>query len=493
MPNMDIDMAGAGERVTPPVAARIDLGAIHALEARLQGRLIRPGDADYDEARAVWNGMIDRYPALIARCASVDDVVAAVGFAREQGLLVAVRGGAHSVAGHAVCDGGLVIDLSRMARVEVDPEARVARAGGGATWGEVDAATQAYGLATPGGVFSRTGIAGLTLGGGFGWLRNTYGLSCDNLVAAEIVTADGRVLRASETENRELLWGLRGGGGNFGVVTRFEYRLHPVGPEVMFVFALHDGGGENMARAIRFYRDFCSGAPDEANTIAACGIVPPHPEMYPVELHGRPFVLLGGLYAGPPEDGKRALQPLRDFGAPLVDFSGVRPYVEAQQAFDADYPDGMRYYWKSLNLMRLDNAVIDRLVAHARQQPSPLSTTDLWSVGGAMKRGDAAQSAFHGRHAAFLLNPEANWEDPRDDEANIRWARKFIADMREFSDGGRYLNFAGFQEEGDEMMRGAFGPQYARLLALKRQYDPANLFRLNQNISPGADVVTVGS
>jgi FAD/FMN-containing dehydrogenase len=482
MPNMD--MTNLNERVMPPGAAGLDPGAVHALGARFHGRLIRPGDVDYDEARAVWNGMIDRYPALIARCADVDDVVAAVGFAREQGLLVAVRGGAHSVAGLSTCDGGLVIDLSRMKHVEVDPEARIARVGGGATWGVVDAATQAYGLATPGGVFSRTGVAGLTLGGGFGWLRNTYGLSCDNLLAAQVVTADGRVLRASETENRELLWGLRGGGGNFGLVTQFEYQLHPVGPEVMFVLALHDGSGANMARALRFYRDFCASAPDAVNPIAVCGIVPPHPELYPVEIHGRLFAGLGALYVGPTDEGERALRPLRDFAEPLVDASGVMPYVQAQQAFDADYPDGMRYYWKSLNLTRLDDAVIDRLVAHARQQPSPLSTTDLWSVGGAMKRGDATRSAFHGRHAAFLLNPEANWEDPRDDDANIRWAREFVEDMREFSDGGRYLNFAGFQEEGNEMMRGAFGPQYERLAALKRQYDPTNMFRLNQNIPP---------
>ncbi len=491
MPNMD--MPGMNEQATPPAVTELDPGAVHALAARFQGRIIRPLDADYDEARAVWNGMIDRYPALIARCASVDDVVATENFAREQRLLVAVRGGGHNVAGNATCDGGLVIDLSRMRRVEVDPGARIARVEGGATWGAVDAATQAYGLATPGGVFSRTGVAGLTLGGGYGWLRSTYGLSCDNLVAAQVVTADGRVLRASETKNRDLLWGLRGGGGNFGVVTEFEFQLHPVGPGVMFVFTLHDGSGDNMARALRFYRDFCASAPDAVNPIASCGVVPPHPELYPVEIHGRPFTLLGALYAGPPEEGERALQPLRDFGAPLIDASGVRPYVEVQRAFDADYPDGMRYYWKSLNLMRLDDAVIARIVAHARQQPSPLSTTDLWSVGGAMKRGDATRGAFHGRHAAFLLSPEANWEDPRDDEANIRWAREFVADMREFSDGGRYLNFAGFQEEGDAMIRGAFGPQYARLVALKRRYDPTNLFRLNQNIPPDADIGGAGN
>lgn len=457
---------------------------IKEFENGLRGELVRPGDDDYDEVRAVWNGMIDRRPALIARCANVDDVIASINFARENDLLLAVRGGRHNVAGHATCDGGLVIDLSPMKGIEVNPEARTARAEGGVTWGELDAATQVYGLATPGGVFSDTGIAGLTLGGGFGWLRNKYGLSCDNLISADVVTADGRLIKASEIENPDLFWGIRGGGGNFGIVTTFEYRLHPVGPEVMFVFVLHDGSGENMKKAIQFNRDYSATAPDEVSTIMACGIVPPEPHLFPEEIHGRPFVLFGGLYAGPVEEGQQALQPLLDFGQPLVDFSGVKPYVEAQQAFDEDYPDGMRYYWKSLNLNRLDDEVIDRIVKHARKQPSPYSTTDIWHIGGAVTRVSAEENAFNGRQAAFLLSPEANWEDPEDDEANITWLRELIEDMQVYSDGSRYLNFPGFQEEGDEMMRNAFGPQYERLVALKNKYDPANLFSLNQNIKP---------
>jgi FAD/FMN-containing dehydrogenase len=459
--------------------------AIHEFQSRLQGQLIRPGDAQYDDARRVWNGMIDRYPALIARCASVDDVVAAVNFARENDLLVSVRGGGHNVAGHATNDGGLVIDLSPMKQIEVDPQARIARAQGGVTWGELDAATQVYGLATPGGVFTQTGIAGLTLGGGYGWLRNKYGLSCDNLIGAEVVTADGRVIRASESENRDLLWGLRGGGGNFGVVTTFEYRLHPVGPDVYFVFALHDGSGDKMKQALQLYRDFSATAPDEVSTLAACGVIPEEP-WFPAEIHGRPFTLLSGLHAGPVDEGRRVLQPFLDFGVPLVDMSGVKPYVEAQKTFDSDYPNGKRYYWKSLNLMRLDDAVIDRIVHHARQQPSAHSTTDVWHIGGAVKRVSGDESAFGGRHAAFLLSPEANWHHPEDDEANIRWLREFIADMEAFSDGSRYLNFAGFQEEGEAMVRAAFGAQYERLELLKREYDPNNLFRLNQNVKPAA-------
>ncbi len=466
------------------VSNHLPVSTGHPLADRLQGELIGPSHPQYDQARAVWNGVIDRYPAMIARCANVQDVVACIHHARDSGLPLAVRGGGHNVAGHGTCDGGLVMDLSPMQAIEVDPEARIARVQGGATWGQVDAATQRHGLATPGGVYSKTGVAGLTLGGGFGWLRNKHGLSCDNLLAAEVVTADGRILRASATENPDLLWGLRGGGGNFGVVTTFEFRLHPVGPEVMFVFAFHDGRGERMKEAIRHYRDFSQAAPDEVSSILACGVIPPEPEVFPENIHHTPFVLLGGLYAGPVEEGRRVLHPLLDFGAPLADHSGVMPYVQAQQMFDADYPDGMRYYWKSLNLSRLDDPAIDRIVAHARRQVSPYSTIDLWHVGGTVSRVGPDQAAFHGRKAAFLLSPEANWQDPTDDAANIGWLRAFMDDMAPYSDGSRYLNFAGFQEEGDAMMRSAFAGQYARLAALKAQYDPNNLFRHNQNVKP---------
>jgi FAD/FMN-containing dehydrogenase len=459
---------------------------VDALAAQLSGTLIRPGDADYDEARSVWNGMIDRRPALIARCATVEDVVTALNFARETGLPLAVRGGGHNVAGHGTCDDGLVIDLGPLNQVVVDPEARLVRAGGGTTIGDLDAAAQQYGLAVPMGVVSATGIAGLTLGGGLGWLRNKYGLSCDNLVAAEVVTADGEVITASETENADLLWGLRGGGGNFGIVTTFVLQAHPVGPEVNFVFALHDGRGEKMAEAISFYRDYTATAPDEVSTIMASGIVPPGVEAFPEEIQGLPFVLIGGMYAGPASEGEPFMQPMRTFAEPLVDFSGIMPYTAAQQMFDPDYPDGHRYYWKSLNLNSLDDQVIERFVKHARQQPSAHSTVDLWHVGGAVSRIGEKDSAFHGRHATFLLNPEANWEDPEDDEANIAWVRNFIADMQEFSDGSRYLNFPGFQEEGDQMMRDAFGEKYQRLAELKRKYDPTNFFSLNQNVKPAA-------
>jgi FAD/FMN-containing dehydrogenase len=465
-------------------ATAFNQAAIQVLRARFQGRIIQPDDGEYDQARRVWNGMIDRYPALIVRPTSSTDVIAAIVFAREFGLTLSVRGGGHNVAGHATNDGGIVIDMSSMKRISVDPVNRIARAEGGVTWGELDAATQVYGLATPGGVYSKTGIAGLTLGGGFGWLRNKYGLSCDNLIGAEVVTADGRLLRASATENADLLWGLRGGGGNFGIVTTFEYQLHCVGPDIAFVFVFHDGSdAETMRRAVRFYRDFSETAPDEVSTIMALGQIPPD-EHFPEAIRRTPFILFGGLFAGEAAEGQRVLKPLLDFGTPLFDLSGIKPYVKAQQAFDADYPDGLRYYWKSLNLSHMSDDAIDRLVTHARQQRSPYSTTDIWHVGGAVSRQSAEASAFHGRQAAFLLSPEANWIDAEDDYANLSWLRDFIDDMEAFSDGSRYLNFPGFQEEGDQMIRSAFGEQYARLARLKRAYDSTNLFHLNQNIKP---------
>lgn len=461
-----------------------DTDQLQQLCTQFEGPIILPGDADYEEARKVWNGLIDKYPAVIVRPLHNADVVAAVNFARENDLLLSLRGGGHNVAGHATNDGGMVIDFTLMRHISVDPVKRTALAEGGVTWGELDAEAQRYGLATPGGVYSKTGIAGLTLGGGYGYLRNKYGLSCDNLIGAELITAGGEIIKVSETENSDLLWGLRGGGGNFGVVTSFEYQLHPVGPEVMMVFALHDTPtADDMARAIRLYRDFSLSAPDEVSTIMAIGQIPPD-EHFPEELHGKRFTLLSGLYAGPVEEGKVILQPFLDFTEPLLDFSGVMPYVEAQQMFDEDYPDGLRYYWKSINLSELTEEAIAHIVKHARKQVSPFSTTDIWHIGGAVSRVSPEESAFYGRQSAFLLSPEANWIDAADDEANISWLRQFIAEMEAFSDGSRYLNFPGLYEEGSEMVCKSFGKHYERLTDLKRKYDPNNLFRVNQNIKP---------
>jgi FAD/FMN-containing dehydrogenase len=448
--------------------------------SRLNGELLRKGDEGYDEHRKVWNGMIDRYPLLIARCKNVADVVASVNFARKHNLLVAVRGGGHQVAGHGTCDNGLVIDLSPMKNIEIDPEMRVARVEPGCNWGDVDNATQTYGLAVPGGVVSDTGVAGLTLGGGFGWLRNKWGLTCDNLLSVEMVTSEGRVVRASETEHSELFWGIRGGGGNFGIVTSFEFKLHPLGPEVMFCFVFHDGS--NAEAALRFFREYTAGAPDEVSALAVLGIFPPGAELFPHEAHGKPFVLFAAAYAGAPDVGERVLQPLRDFGTPVVDFSGRMPYTQVQTMFDEDYPRGMRYYWKSTTLMELSDGAIACIVEQAQRQPSPYSTTDVWHNAGAIRRMDPNRTAYSGREIPYLINPEANWQEASDDAENIAWVRDFLAALDPISNGIKYLNFAGFQEEGQEMMKTAFGNKYERLQQLKRQYDPTNLFRLNQNI-----------
>ena len=460
--------------------------AVQALAAQLTGELIGPEDEGYDLARRVWNGMIDRYPALIVHCAAVEDVQAALAFAQNHNLPLAVRGGSHNVAGHATCDDGLVIDLSPMNGVEVDPEARIAHVGGGAIWADVDAATQPYGLGTPGGVVSDTGVAGLTLGGGMDHLRNKYGLSCDNLLAAELVTADGRCLQASESENPDLFWALRGGGGNFGIVTRFTFQLHPVGPEVWMTTVFHDG--EQMDMVLRQFRDYCAKAPDEASLLAVCGIFPPGIDHFPEALWGRPFVLIVGTYAGDPEAGRQVMQPLYQFTEPVLDFSDVVEYQTLQTFFDADYPKyDLRYYWKSLNLTSLDDEAIAVIADHARRQPSILSTTDIWHIGGVVRRVPDETMAFHGRHVSFLLNAEANWEDAADDQANIHWVREMLAAVQPFSDGSRYLNFAGLQEEGDQMMTTAFAQKYGRLAQIKAEYDPHNLFRLKQNIKPAGE------
>ena len=450
-------------------------------EAGFHGDLIRPGDPDYDDTRAVWNGMIDKRPVLIARCAGIADVVSAVKFARENDLLVAVRGGGHNVAGTAVCDDGLVIDLSDMTGVRVDPEAQTAWIQAGATWADLDHETQAFGLATPGGVVSDTGVAGLTLGGGIGHLRRKYGLSCDNLRSVELVTADGGYLTASADENVDLFWGLRGGGGNFGIVTGFEFELHPVGPDVATCLVFYSG--DRLTEVLRAYREFVATASDEISTLVFVGELPEE-ELFSAEwIHEQKFAIMG-CYAGPADEGEAKLKPLREFANPIADFSETMPYAEFQQLLDEDYPDGMRYYWKSLYLDGLSDSAIDRIEYWAEAAPSPLSTVDVWQLGGAITDVDIEESAFAGRHAPFLLGVEANWENSESDDANVEWVRDCLDDMRQFSDGSIYLNFPGFLEEGDDMMRTTFGPAYERLVALKDEYDPKNLFRMNQNIEP---------
>jgi FAD/FMN-containing dehydrogenase len=463
--------------------AQLGEAVVERFGSGLRGELLRPGDSAYEEARKIWNGLIDKRPALIARCAGVGDVIDSVNFARENDLLVAVRGGGHNVAGNAVCDGGLVIDLSPMRGIRVDPERRTVRAESGVTLGDLDRETQVFGLATPMGVVSETGIAGLTLSGGIGWLRRKWGLSSDNLLSVDVVSADGRFFTASEQENEDLFWGIRGGGGNFGVVTSFEYRLHPIGPEVMFCFILYPG--TQAEEVVRSLDEYVAQVPEEVSPLSFLGRVP-HDEVFPEKWHGEPYVAIAAMYAGEVEEGERVLKPVRELGESIVDFSGPMPYVEAQKVLDEDYPDGWRYYWKSTNANGLSDEVIDRLIAHAEAAPSNHSTIDIWYQGGAMSRIGAEETSFGERSAPILFGIEANWEEPQDDQANISWARECFADLRRFSDGGVYLNFPGFYEEGEELLRAAYGNNYERLVAIKNKYDPTNLFRLNQNIKPTA-------
>jgi FAD/FMN-containing dehydrogenase len=442
----------------------------------------------YDEARAVWNGMIDRRPAVIARCARVEDVVPCVELAAEQGLLVAVRGGGHNVAGTAVCDGGLVIDLSRLRHVQVDPATRVVRAQAGATWGDVDRATQPYGLAVPGGVVSTTGIAGLTLSGGLSWQRRRDGMTIDNLLGAELVTADGAVVRASAREHPDLFWALKGGGGNFGVVTSFEYQARPVGPEVYAAQVAYplDQGAEVLAG----WCDALADAPDEISSDADLWSLPADPQL-PPELHGAPVVIVEAVYAGPPDEAEQALDPLRRLGDPLVDESGRLPYLELQSKLDALAPPGLRYYWKSLFVDDLSDDLIELLVARADERPSPMGPLVIRQLGGALARVPATATAFGDRSAPFNVSVDSIWEDPADDQANVEWTQGVWQELHRFSTGQAYLNFPGQLEEGEELLRASYGANYQRLEAVKTIYDPTNLFRVNHNIVPRHEARTL--
>ena len=459
----------------------VDAEAVEQLRAGFRGELVLPGDVDYDEARAVWNGMIDRRPALIARCAGVADVVAAVGFAREHGLLTAIRGGGHNVAGNAVCDGGIVVDVSPMKGVAVDPRRRTVHAQGGLTWGELDRETQVHGLATTGGLVSSTGIAGFTLGGGIGWLQRAHGLACDNLVSAEVVTAEGTVVRASDDEHPDLYFGLRGGGGNFGVVTSFEFRLHPVGPVL--------GGNVlyplDAARDVLIgWSDFASTAPDELTTMAAFITVPPLP-FIPEHLHGTQAVAIAFCYLGPEAEGQRLVAPLAELAPGGVALVHAMPYTVLQTMFDPAAPAGKLNYWKSEYLSGLTEEAAEALVDGVRRIGSPLTQVHVHQLGGAMSRVPEGETAFAHRSAPFLLNVIGMWEDPGESELHIAWARELWESMQPFSAGGAYVNFLG--EEGGDRVRAAYDERtFERLAAVKQAYDPENFFRLNQNIRPAA-------
>jgi FAD/FMN-containing dehydrogenase len=457
----------------------IDDTEVDGLAARLEGEILTAEDPDYDEARAVWNGMIDRRPDLIVRCAGADDVSAAVGFARDRGLEVAVRGAGHHIAGHSVCEGGLLIDLSPMKRVDVDPKRRTARVGAGATLADMDGATQAHGLATPLGVNSTTGVAGLTLGGGFGWLSRMHGLTVDNLSAAEVITADGERLRASEDENSDLFWALRGGSGNFGVVTAFEYRLHDVGPEVLSGLIVHpfDDAREVLDR----YREFADDAPDEVNPWFVVRKAPPLPFL-PSEVHGRMILILPVFVAGDMDAAKPLVEPLRAIGKPIADVVGPHPYAGWQQAFDPLLTPGARNYWKSHNFPALDDGALDSIVEYSGRLPSDQTEIFVARMGGAMNRKPADATAYPHRDVEYLMNVHTRWEDPGEDEGCVAWAREFFDTMARYATGSVYVNFMPTDETG--RVKAAYGPNYDRLAELKKRYDPDNFFHLNQNIAP---------
>lgn len=457
----------------------LPLSDVTRFAADIRGRILRAGDEDYDAARTLWNGMIDKRPALIVRCAQTADVVQAIKFARDHALLLSVRSGGHNIAGSALCDGGIVIDLSQMRAATVDPENRRATVQAGATLGELDAATQAHGLATPVGINSTTGIAGLTLGGGFGWLSRKYGMTIDNLESAEVVTADGEVLRASADENPDLFWALRGGGGNFGVVTRFEYRLHPVGPNLLSGLIVYPI--EEARDVLREYRDFMATAPDDLSVWTVLRPAPPLPFL-PQEIHGRLIMALAMLYTGDPEQGTTLIEPLRHFGNPVGEHVDALPYVAWQKAFDPLLTAGARNYWKSHNFTELDGRLLDTAVDYIEKLPSPQCEIFIAALGGETARHAPQSTAYAHRDAQFVMNVHGRWDDPADDSRCIGWARDFFNASAPFASGGVYVNFMTAEESS--RIHAAYGPNYDRLARVKRMYDPNNLFRLNQNIQP---------
>jgi len=459
---------------TGPRVTEVTSEEIETLASSMRGAVVRPADPEYDAARRVWNGNIDRRPALIARCTGVADVVAAVNFARDHGLVVAVRGGAHSAAGHATCDGGVVIDLTPMKGIRVDPGIRAAHVQAGVTWDELDRETQLFGLATTGGTVSNTGVAGLTLGGGEGWLMGKYGMSCDNLLSADVVTADGRCLRASVDENPDLFWGLRGGGGNFGIVTSFEFQLHPVGPMVVGGMVLHP-----LAKAqeiLRFYRDFAGDVPDDVEGAPALLTTP----------DGMPAVALILCANGPVEEGERLLAPARAFGSPMADLVQPMPYLARQSMLDAGFAaHGVQRYWKSGYAQVLSDELIEAVVEGAARFPTPMSATPIFNMHGAAARVPSDATAFALRRFQWDLNIVAQWIDPAQSEACIGWVRQVWAQMEPLTSGSAYINHIAGDDQ-PEKVRASYGTNYDKLVALKQKYDPANLFRLNANIKPSS-------
>ncbi|HEV3376166.1 MAG TPA: FAD-binding oxidoreductase [Thermoleophilaceae bacterium] len=477
------ELAVAVQRIAPT-----DLAA--ALAERLAGQVIAPDHPDYEAARQVWNGMIDKRPALIACCADADDVAAALRFAADHDLPLAVRGGGHNVAGTAVCDDGLVVDLSAMRDVRIDGGGRTVHVEGGATWADVDRVTAPLGLATPGGVVSETGVAGLALSGGVSHQRRRDGMTIDNLVSAEVVLADGRRVRASAADHSDLYWALRGGGGNFGVVTSFELRLHELGPEVFGLNVAYRI--EDARRVLAGWRDAVADAPDELSTAGLIWSLPVVDEL-PEELRGEPYVGIAGMWAGDPAEGERASQALRELATPLLDMSGRMEYVDFQRSLDPFFPAGVRRYWKALYLDGFSDAAIDTTVDWSNRRPSNDTLVIVRHCGGAMARVGAGETAFGDRSSEWMLSIDSTWHDPGEDETNITYTRAFWEAAAPHSDGKTYFNFPGLFEEGDAAVRASYGDNHARLARVKAAYDPENRFRLNQNILPSGSRSTNGT
>jgi FAD/FMN-containing dehydrogenase len=453
--------------------------SFETLKHGFAGKVVLPGDGDYDEVRKIWNAMVDKRPAAIARCVSTSDVVKSVNFAREHGIALAVRGAGHHIAGNSLCDDGLVVDLSQMKTVTVDAGAKRAVAEGGATLGDLDAATLAHGLATPLGINSTTGVAGLTLGGGFGWLSRKYGMTIDNLESAEMVTAKGEVVRASAKENPDLFWALRGGSGNFGVVTRFEYRLHPVGPDLLSGLIVYPFA--EAKSVLQQYREFIAKAPPELSVWTVLRKAPPLPFL-PAEVHGTDVVVLALLYAGDPTTGEDLVAPLREFGSPVGEHVGVQPYAAWQQAFDPLLTPGARNYWKSHNFTKLADGLLDVVVEYVPTLPSDECEIFFGALGCATKEPAPDATAYAHRATEFVMNVHGRWQSAKDDERVIAWCRKYFDAAAPFASAGAYVNF--LTEDETDRVRNAYGSNYERLAQVKRKYDPDNLFRVNMNIRP---------
>lgn len=460
----------------------VEITRVEEFKANFGGPLLTHLDKEYDEVRKIWNGMHDKKPAFIARCSGVADVIAAVNFARENDVLISVRGGGHNVGGTASNDGGIMIDLSLMKGIRVDAENRTVHAQGGTTMADLDRETQVFGLVSPSGVVSTTGIAGLTLGGGIGWLRKKYGLAIDNLLSVDMVTAEGKAIHANENQNADLFWAVRGGGGNFGIATSFEFRLHPVGPMVTLCAPFYPA--EEAKNILPVWKEFMDNSPDEVSSNASIWTIPPAPD-FPPELHGRRVIIPVTVHCGPVEEGEKVLEPLRNISTPLIDLSGPIPWTALQQMFDPFFPKAIQhYYFKSTYLDNLDDDAVEALIPKASNPPQPMILIAIWHIGGAMSRIDDKATAFTGRKSNYLFSVDCVWDDPGADEEVISYARNFLKDMEPFSPGGLYVNFSGFGEEGEQLVKSAYGDNYEKLVKIKRKYDPENIFQMNQNIKP---------